>query len=202
MNILKKFCLIGLCAFSVIFCEAIIPMQPAYAYQENISRGYELIEETWQGRDGSIMSITDRDFGEAPYSVRSVSNDGNYTVVTISVNGGRSINTLTFDNNNPNYMMLKYLNSRKIKFNFIVDNNLREINIHDEKMIFIYTYCLSCMELKELLPEENSIIVNLHNWNGEGCISKEACNLAKLMNIKLLTIEDFYGYINEIRSKR
>ena len=106
MNILKKFCLIGLCAFSVIFCEAIIPMQPAYAYQENISRGYELIEETWQGRDGSIMSITDRDFGEAPYSVRSVSNDGNYTVVTISVNGGRSINTLTFDNNNPNYMML------------------------------------------------------------------------------------------------
>ena len=27
------------------------------------------------------------------------------------------------------------------------------------------------MELKELLPEENSIIVNLHNWNGEGCIS-------------------------------
>ena len=33
-------------------------------------------------------------------------------------------------------------------------------------MIFIYMYCLSCMELKELLPEENSIIVNLHNWNG------------------------------------
>lgn len=106
MNILKKFCLIGLCAFLVIFCEAIIPMQPAYAYQENISRGYELIEGTWQDRDGSIMSITDRDFGKAPYSVRSVSNDGNYTVVTISVNGGRSINTLTFDNNNPNYMML------------------------------------------------------------------------------------------------
>jgi hypothetical protein len=106
MNILKKFCLIGLCAFSVIFCEAIIPMQSAYAYQENISRGYELIEGTWQDRDGSIMNITDRDFGKAPYSVRSVSNDGNYTVVTISVNGGRSINTLTFDNNNPNYMML------------------------------------------------------------------------------------------------
>lgn len=106
MNILKKFCLIGLCIFSVIFCEAIIPMQPAYAYQENISRGYELIEGTWQDRDGSIMSITDRDFGKASYSVRSVSNDGNYTVVTISVNGGRSINTLTFDNNNPNYMML------------------------------------------------------------------------------------------------
>lgn len=104
MNILKKICLIGLCAFSVIFCEAIIPMQSAYAYQENISRGYELIEGTWQGRDGSIMSITDRGFGKAPYSVRSVSNDGK--VVTISVNGGRSINTLTFDNNNPNYMML------------------------------------------------------------------------------------------------
>ena len=108
MNILKKFCLITLCTFSVIFCEAIIPMQSAYAYQENISRGYELIEGTWQGRDGSIMSITDRDFGKASYSVRSVSNDGNYTVVTISVNGGRSVSTLTFDNNNPNYMMVMY----------------------------------------------------------------------------------------------
>ncbi|NJE28493.1 hypothetical protein DWZ11_07825 [Megamonas rupellensis] len=111
MNILKKFCLITLCTFSVIFCEAIIPMQSAYAYQENISRGYELMEGTWQGRDGSIMSITDRDFGKASYSVRSVSNDGNYTVVTISVNGGRSVSTLTFDNNNPNYMMLNNIST-------------------------------------------------------------------------------------------
>lgn len=111
MNILKKFCLITLCTFSVIFCEAIIPMQPAYAYQENISRGYELIEGTWQGRDGSIMSITDRDLGKASYSVRSVSNDGNYTVVTISANGGRSISTLTFDNNNHNYMMLNNIST-------------------------------------------------------------------------------------------
>ena len=39
MNILKKICLIGLCAFSVIFCEEIIPMQPAYAYKENIYQG-------------------------------------------------------------------------------------------------------------------------------------------------------------------
>lgn len=98
MNILKKICLIGLCAFSVIFlwrCTHAISL-----CLSNISRGYELIEGTWQGRDGSIMSITDRGFGKAPYSVRSVSNDGNYTVVTDDVNGGRSINTLTFDNNN------------------------------------------------------------------------------------------------------
>lgn len=99
-----------------------------------------------------------------------------------------------------NYV-LEYLNSRKIKFNFIVNDNLREINIYDRKMIFIYTYCLSCMELRELLPEENSIIVNLHDWNGDSCISEEAYNLAECINVELLTIRDFYRYVNEIRCK-
>lgn len=99
-----------------------------------------------------------------------------------------------------NYV-LKYLNSRNIKFDFIVDNNLREINICGKKMIFIEEYCLSKTELINLSPEENSIIVNLYDWNGDSCISEEAYNLSECINVELLTIKGFYRYVKEIRYK-
>ena len=94
---------------------------------------------------------------------------------------------------------LSYIHSRKLHYNFLDDSNLREIIIHDEKMIFVYEYCLGQSELMQLLPEENSIIVNLHNWNGESCISKQAYELANSMNVRLLTMDGFYKYINEIK---
>ncbi len=93
---------------------------------------------------------------------------------------------------------LNYIRSRNVNFEFLSDSNLREILIKGKKMIFIYEYCLSQSELMRLAPEKNSIIVNLHNWNGDGCISSEAYKLASHMNIQLLTMESFYEYINEI----
>ena len=51
-----------------------------------------------------------------------------------------------------------------------------------------------------VVVEKNSIIVNLHNWNGESCISSQAYAEAKCMNVRLLTMKAFYGYINEIMS--
>lgn len=68
-------------------------------------------------------------------------------------------------------------------------------------MIFIEEYCLSKVELTNLSPKENSIIVNLYDWNGDSCISEEAYNLAECINVELLTIRDFYRYVNEIRCK-
>lgn len=50
-----------------------------------------------------------------------------------------------------------------------------------------------------LSPEPNSVIVNLHNWNGESCISRQAYELAEDINVKLLTMRAFYKYINEIK---
>ena len=41
------------------------------------------------------------------------------------------------------------------------------------KMVFLYVYCLSGADLKRMLPDENTIIVYLHNRNGESCISKQ-----------------------------
>ncbi|GAF20017.1 hypothetical protein JCM19046_4717 [Bacillus sp. JCM 19046] len=35
------------------------------------------------------------------------------------------------------------------------------------------------------------MILNLHNWNGEGCISAEAYELAKDIRVTLLTMDGF-----------
>lgn len=94
---------------------------------------------------------------------------------------------------------LKYIRLRKVSFDFLSSSNLREIFIKNTKMIFVYEYCLSQVELRRLAPEEKSIIVNLHNWNGESCISSEAYDLAEAMNVLLLTMSAFYKYINAIK---
>lgn len=94
---------------------------------------------------------------------------------------------------------LKYIKSRRRRFKFLNYNNLREVVINNTKMIFVYEYCLSKMFLLQLAPEENCVIVNLHNWNGASCISEEAHELSEKMNVKLLAMDDFYGYINTIK---
>lgn len=94
---------------------------------------------------------------------------------------------------------LKYIQSRNVSYKFLTDSNLREIIIQKQKMIFVYEYCLSQAFLSQLSPEENSVIVNLHNWNGESCISHQAYSLAESMNVRLLTMSEFYRYINEIK---
>ena len=94
---------------------------------------------------------------------------------------------------------LKYINSRKVKFKFFDYTNLREIEVNNIKMIFIYEYCLSKASLAQLCPEANSVIVNLHNWNGESCISSEAHSFASTINVTLLDMDKFYEYIKNIQ---
>lgn len=94
---------------------------------------------------------------------------------------------------------LKYINSRKIHFSFLNENNLREIIIHDKKLVFVYEYCLSQSDIIQLSPEENTVIVNLHNWNDNGCISKQAYEMAATIKVELLTMKAFYEYINKFR---
>ena len=52
------------------------------------------------------------------------------------------------------------------------------------------------MALVNLSPEIDSIVVNLHNWNGNSCISMEANKFSKILGVTLLTMDDFYGYIS------
>ena len=95
---------------------------------------------------------------------------------------------------------LKYIRNRNVRFSFINSDNLREIHIGGIKMIFIYEYCLSNAELRWMCPEKGCVIVNLHNWNGDSCISNEAYETAEKMNLTLLTMEKFYEYIDGIKT--
>lgn len=95
---------------------------------------------------------------------------------------------------------LKILKSRGFNFSFIKDENLREIEIENIRITFIYEYCLSKLELQSLSPTKNTLVVNLHNWNGSSCISEEAYDLAKKMKVNLLTIDDYVKYINSLKN--
>lgn len=94
---------------------------------------------------------------------------------------------------------LKYIRSRNVNYRFLNENNLRQIIIHNIKLIFVYEYCLSQSDIIQLSPEENSVIINLHNWNGDSCISKQAYEIATTMGVKILTMKAFYGYINKFK---
>lgn len=94
---------------------------------------------------------------------------------------------------------LRFINSRKVGYSFVQKNNFREIIINGTKMIFVYKYCLSEADLQQMLPDEKSVIVNLHNWNGKRCISAKAYEFADSINVTLLTMEDFYAYINGLK---
>lgn len=94
---------------------------------------------------------------------------------------------------------LSYIKSRKVGYTFVQEHNFREILINGTKMIFVYKYCLSEADLKQMMPDENTAIVNLHNWNGDSCISQKAREFAGRINVTILTTEDFYVYINGLR---
>ncbi len=94
---------------------------------------------------------------------------------------------------------LKYIKSRRIKYEFLNLNNLRTIRINNTEMIFVYEYCLSKAFLSQLTPPKNSLVVNLYYWNGHLCISKEAYEFSDEINVKLLDRDAFFGYINGIK---
>lgn len=103
--------------------------------------------------------------------------------------------------NSLNYA-LQYLHKRKIPFQFSSTDNLRELLINGQAVTFVYEYCLSKVNLLELAPSAGSMVVNLHNWNGSSCISKEAYTFSETMGVMLLTTEAYYEYFSGIRNSR
>lgn len=93
---------------------------------------------------------------------------------------------------------LKCIRQRGLDYRYIYYNNLREILVKRVKIVFVYEYCLSEVCLMSLSPEEGSVIVNLHNWNEDSCISQQAYNLAEEMSVTLLTMKKFYRYISNL----
>lgn len=94
---------------------------------------------------------------------------------------------------------LRCVRAKKIKLVFLGTSNLREIMIQGTRILFVYEYCLSEADLMRLSPEENSIVVNLHNWNGDCCISAQAKQFARQINVTLFTRTEFYEYLDELQ---
>lgn len=93
---------------------------------------------------------------------------------------------------------LQYLNKNGVHYDFIEFGNLRNILINGKKIQFVYKYCLNKAFLIEMAPPKNSIVVNLHNWNGECCISTEAYDFASNIGVTLKSSESFFRYVHNI----
>lgn len=96
---------------------------------------------------------------------------------------------------------LKYIKNNGLTFSFLESDNLRNIEVNGKRLLFIYEYCLSKIGLQEILPPDGTSIVNLYNWNGSNSISEEAYEFARKTNVTLLTMDNFYEFIREIKSK-
>jgi len=94
---------------------------------------------------------------------------------------------------------LKYLDNNHIAFTIENCQNLSNVIVKGKPFKFIYEYCLSNAELISLAPKKGLIIVNLHNWNTGSCISDEAYHQAEIMGVTLLTMDDFYGYVQNLK---
>lgn len=97
---------------------------------------------------------------------------------------------------------LKYLKDRDIHFMFCDKHNIREIECLGYHIIFVYKYCFSRNDLERMQPAENTVIVNLHNWNGEKCISKEAYDFADKLDVIILTMDAYYDFIKKNRKNK
>lgn len=76
--------------------------------------------------------------------------------------------------------------------------NLREYIAKGKCFLFVYEYCLSYAELARLAPAEQTVVVNLHRWNGKQCISEEAQVFAGQINVKLLDMDSFFPFVRKL----
>lgn len=93
--------------------------------------------------------------------------------------------------------ILKWLKNNNIVYKFHDFPSLNTITIKSKTFLFVYEYCLSCQNLERIAPNSGLNIINLHSFNGSGCISNDAYNLAENMQIKLFITSDFYRYVHK-----
>lgn len=90
---------------------------------------------------------------------------------------------------------LTWLENNHLRFSFPDIFDLSYIQIKGKCFIkLVYEYCLSRADVEALAPDENLHIVNLHNFNDEHCISKQALELENIFKIKIFTTMNFYRY--------
>ena len=96
--------------------------------------------------------------------------------------------------------LLSWLRNNNFCFVLEDEANISDIRICNKYDIrMIYKYCFSESDIREMSPPKNLIIVNLHNFNGDGCISESARNIAQDMQVKVFTTNEFYKFCHALR---
>lgn len=98
--------------------------------------------------------------------------------------------------------VLGRIKAKGLRYEFVQEDNLREVLIKNHKVVFVYEYCLGKAALMALMPDENSIIVNLHNWNEVSCIAQDGYEQATLMNVTLMKMTEFYAFIDGLKNAK
>ena len=104
---------------------------------------------------------------------------------------------MRFESLNFVYTCMRFMG---LQWEFTKDNNLREISVKGENIIFVYEYCISEAYVMSMVVPENSIVVNLHGWNGDLCISPKAYECADQIKVRLMTTEKFRSYLKDIKN--
>ena len=100
---------------------------------------------------------------------------------------------------------LSWLGNNGLSFSFPDNTDLTRVKINGKNGVahfkLVYEYCLSAADVHKLSPERGLHIVNLHNWNGDGCISSEARELENVYMIKIFSLNQFYIHAHEHLTK-
>ena len=91
---------------------------------------------------------------------------------------------------------LSWLVKNGLSFSFPDNADLTRIEIKGKNGVInfklVYEYCLSAADVHKLSPERGLHIVNLYNWNSNGCISSEARSLESVYMIKIFSRSQFF----------
>lgn len=94
--------------------------------------------------------------------------------------------------------LLSWLSNNHFAFEIPDETDISSITLEKKyKLKLVYEYCLSGYNIRSMSPSKNLLIVNLHNFNGEGCISPDARQLAENMQVKIFTTNEFYKFCHD-----
>ena len=100
---------------------------------------------------------------------------------------------------------LSWLGNNGLSFSFPDNTDLTRVKINGKNGVInfklVYEYCLSAADVHKLSPERGLHIVNLYNWNSNGCISSEARSLESVYMIKIFSLNQFYIHAHEHLTK-
>ena len=92
---------------------------------------------------------------------------------------------------------LNWLYCQNVSYEFKDPRALTELIINGKyKVKLYYKYCLSISDLYEINVESELIVVNLHNWNDESCISQDAHEHARQVGFKLFSQNKFFQFVH------